>query len=80
MESIILTKKALDLLEKIYVDNLESALVDDTFDTSIEVVEFIGTLSGHFGKLKTDEIEIFINDKNEKTFEQLIKEREKHSY
>lgn len=73
MESIIFSKKALDLLEKVYINNLESVLLGEgnkdpkgtleRVDTSIEIVEFIGTLSGHFGKLKTDKIEIFIKER-----------------
>jgi hypothetical protein len=61
------------------VDNLESALVDEPekmlekLNTSIEVVEFIGTLSGLFGKFKTDEIELVVkNPQMEKIIDKLI--------
>jgi len=76
METITLTKKALYLLEKTYLDNLEPVLMEK-FEESIEIVNFLGALSGYFGKLETDKIEFFINeDKND--IKQLIKGREKH--
>ncbi len=72
MENLILKKETLDLLEKVYINNLESVLLGEgnkdpkgalkRVDTSIEIVEFIGTLLGYFGKFKTDKIELIIKN------------------
>lgn len=88
MEHIILSKKALDLMEEVYIKNLPSTLtfksradpkgVLERVDASIEIVELIGALSGYFGKFKTDKLKLVIEE--EKSMKQLIEEREKEHY
>jgi len=54
----------LDILKEVYINNFNVPFGSlKNLDTSIEIVEFIGTLSGLFGKFKTDKLELIVLEK-----------------